>query len=55
MTSTPEPLLAWIEQTWARMEQENPSQTINGIGPRTNGMAPMSDQPVQGDLFEEAG
>lgn len=33
-----DPLTDWIEATWARMEAENPTQTILGIPPATHTM-----------------
>lgn len=43
--------IAWIEQTWSRMERENPTQTIVGNAPGRPLAAPRNDDPVQGDLF----
>lgn len=48
-----ERLTAWIEQTWARMERENPTQTIT-VPPGAAQNRPRIDEDGQGDLFRDA-
>jgi hypothetical protein len=42
------PEIAWIEQTWAQFERDNPSQTIRTALGRPLA-APTSHEPLEGE------
>lgn len=41
--------IQWIEQAWARMELENPTQTILTIAPRTSLESSRSYELTEGE------